>query len=174
MIEVVLAGPGDVESEAVLRSMSSELAADTAFSRDVEIRAGQAVAERLKGMGELPVGAAVITPAGDLSSSFIIHVVLQSREEPVTAHGLRLALQNGLRRAEEWGLDSLAIPPLGTGAGNLDAEEAASVMVPLIAEHIKGSENRRSVRILVGTGYELDVFGQAVESVQGQIPTHGS
>jgi O-acetyl-ADP-ribose deacetylase (regulator of RNase III) len=98
----------------------------------------------------------------------MIHVVLQSVEERVTPEGLRSALQNGLRRAEEWGLETLALPPLGTGAGKLDAGEAAAVMVPLILEHLQSSENPREVIIVVGTGYERDVFAQVVESRRGQ------
>jgi O-acetyl-ADP-ribose deacetylase (regulator of RNase III) len=169
MIRVVLSGPADVDSEAILRSVSSDLAADTAFSRELEIRAGPGVSERLHSMGELPVGAAVITPGGELSVAFIIHVVLQSVEEPVSPNGLRSALQNGLRRAEEWGLGTLALPPLGTGAGNLDAEESAAIMVPLISDHLQSSENPREVLILVGAGYERDVFARAVESIQRHI-----
>ncbi|MFH1764717.1 MAG: macro domain-containing protein [Gemmatimonadota bacterium] len=169
MIRVVLSGPENVESEAILRSVSSDLGPDTTFSRELEIRAGPGVAERLQALGELPVGAAVITPGGELSVGFIIHVVLQSVEERVTPQGLRSALHNGLRRAEEWGLKTLALPPLGTGAGNMDADEAAAIMVPLISDHLQRSENPREVLIVVGTGYERDVFAQAVESVQGHI-----
>ena len=97
----------------------------------------------IQAMGDLPVGAAVITPGGKLEAAFLIHVVLQSSEEPVTSEGLRAALKNGLRRAAEWGLESMALPPLGTGAGNLDAQEAAAVMVPILADHLLSSENPR-------------------------------
>ena len=139
MIRVVLSKAGEVEAEAILRSVSSDLEADTPFSRELEILMGTGVSERLQAMGEFPVGAAVITPGGDLSFAFMIHVVLQSVEERVTPEGLRSALQNGLRRAEEWGLETLALPPLGTGAGNMDAGEAAAVMVPVISDHLQNS-----------------------------------
>ncbi len=167
MIRVILSEGAEVESDAILRSVSSELEADTPFSRELEIRAGTGVSERLQAMGEFPVGAAVITPGGDLPFAFMIHVVLQSGEERVTPEGLRSALKNGLRRAEEWGLETLALPPLGTGAGNMDAGEAAAVMVPLISDHLRNSENPREVLVVVGTGYERDVFVQAVELRQG-------
>jgi O-acetyl-ADP-ribose deacetylase (regulator of RNase III) len=169
MIRVVLSGPAEVQAEAILRSVSSDLEADTAFSRELEIRAGTDLSARLQAMGELPVGAALITPGGELSAGFLIHVVLQSPEERITSQGLRTALQNGLRRAEEWGLETLAVPPLGTGAGKLDADEAASVMVPLISDHLRVSKNPREVIIVVGTSYERDVFDQAVGSAQGHI-----
>ncbi len=168
MIRVVLSDPSGVEAEAILRSISSVLEADTPFSREVEIQAGTQVSERLQSMGELPVGAAVITPGGGLPASFMIHVVLRSSEEPVTPGGVRTALKNGLRRAEEWGMDSLALPPLGTGAGNLDAEESASLMVPLIRDHLRKGQKPLEVLIVVGTEYERDVFVRAVESTLEQ------
>ena len=118
-------------------------------------------------MGELPVGAAVITPGGGLSAMFLIHVVLQSPEEPVTPGGVRAALRNGLRRGQEWGVESLAIPPLGTGAGNMDAEESAALMIPLIQDHLGTARKPLEVLIVVGTEYEQEVFVRALESTLG-------
>lgn len=163
MIRILISDLADMETEAILRSVSSDLDPDTTQSRELEVRAGAEVQERLQAMGELPVGAAVITPGGELGASFLIHIVLQSSEEPVTSEGVRAALKNGLRRAEEWGMASLALPPLGTGAGNLDAQEAAALMIPVLADHILFSENPMAVTVAVGTDYERDVFDRAVE-----------
>jgi O-acetyl-ADP-ribose deacetylase (regulator of RNase III) len=168
MIRVVLSEPAGIEAEAVLRSVSSNLEADTPFSRELEVGAGPEISGRLQRMGDLPVGAAVITPAGGLSASFLIHVVLHSAEEAVTPDGVRTGLRNGLRRVEEWALVSVALPPLGTGAGNMEADEAASVMVPLILEFLEDAENLREVTIIVATPYERDVFDRAVDWNQKQ------
>jgi serine/threonine-protein kinase len=138
------------------------------------LEAGAVVAERLRATGSLPVGAAVITPGGDLPVAFLIHVVVQSAEEPVRKEGVRLALQNGLRRAQEWGLDSLALPPLGTGAGNLGAEESAEVMVPLLLDHLQRFQHPREVVIAVVDEYENEVFRRAVERGERQLSTPGS
>lgn len=170
MIRVTFSGVVEAGTECILRSVSSELEPDTPESRGIELGAGSGVVDRLRATGTLPVGAAVITPGGELPVSFIIHVVLQSPEEPVRMEGVRLALQNGLRRAQEWSLDSLAMPPLGTGAGKLEAEEAAEVMVPLIQEHIQRYDYPRDVVIAVGSEYENDVFLRAVERV-GRRPS---
>jgi O-acetyl-ADP-ribose deacetylase len=168
MIRVVQAGPGQVRSEAILRSMTSELAADTGFSREVELAAGEEVSRRLQAMGELPVGAAVITPGGDHPASFLIHVVLRSREDPVGAEAVRTGLKNGLRRARELGLESLGLPPLGTGAGNLDPQESAAVMVPVLLDHHRSSSaHPRNVTLLVATPYEEEVFLRALDPAAG-------
>lgn len=174
MIRVILAGLEDLEADAVLRSMSAQMDADTPFSRDLERRAGPAVSDRLQAMGDLPVGAAVITPAGDLPFPFLIHVVLQSPDDPVTLEGVRVALLNGLRRAGEWGLPKVALPPLGTGAGNIDAQEAAATMVPVILDHCSNTENPQEILIVAATSYEQEVFQKAVEKNQPGSPPQTS
>jgi len=174
VIRVIRCDPADAGAEAILRSVSSNLEPDTAFSRAVELGAGKGVSGRLENMGELPVGAAVITPGGKLDASFLIHVVLQSAEEPVRMESLRTALQNGLRRAQEWGLESLVIPPLGTGAGNLDVEESANEMVSVIRRHLLQFEHPREVTILVATAFEEGVFRGVLEGSEPEAPVQGS
>jgi O-acetyl-ADP-ribose deacetylase (regulator of RNase III) len=167
MIEVVLGALGDFSGDAVVRSVSADLQADTPFSRDVELLAGPELTEKLQTMGEFPVGAALITPAGGVGSPFLIHVVLRSTEEPASVEGVKAALANALRRAEEWGLASVAIPPLGTGAGNLDIESVAGVMVPALLDHMGSAEHPRSVTIAVSTAFEQEVFSRRIQSEAG-------
>jgi len=168
MIRVVKASLAEMACECILRSVTSELESDTQVSRDLELRAGSAVVERLQAMGDLPVGAAVVTPGGDLQAAFLIHTVLQSPEDPTRKEILRLGLQNGLRRAQEWGVEVLAMPVLGAGAGHLSAEESAQIMVPMIHEHLARSQHPREILLAVASDYEEDVFLRAVELAQRQ------
>jgi O-acetyl-ADP-ribose deacetylase (regulator of RNase III) len=171
VIRIVQMGLDNLKVDAILRSVSAEMDADTPFSRDVERRAGSEVSDRLLAMGDLPVGAAVITPSGGLTSPFLIHVVLQSQDEPVTLDGVRTALLNGLRRAGEWGLGTIAVPPLGTGAGNIDAQDSAGVMIPVMLDHCSASENPKEILIVTATPYEKEVFTKAVEArPPGSLP----
>jgi O-acetyl-ADP-ribose deacetylase (regulator of RNase III) len=149
---------GTSQAHAVVRGIRSDGAAITAVGRRIEVLAGPTVAQRLQGLGELPVGGAVITPAGDLAADFIIHAVLQSAEEPVTAHTVQRALVNALRRARDLGLETVALPPLGTGAGNLDAEESAHIVVEVLRDHLRGVETPHSFEVLVESVYEEELF----------------
>ncbi len=71
------------------------------------------------------------------------------------------ALRNGLRRADEWGVEALTLPPLGTGAGNLDAEAAAAVMVPILREWLLSDRQPRRIVIVVESEYEREAFERA-------------
>ncbi len=149
--------------ECILRSVGSNLEPLTAVGREVEAAAGEDLLERMEQIGDLPVGGAVITPAGNLSASFIVHVALQSHDEPVSVGGVRKALQNGLRHACRMDIETLALPPLGTGAGNLDAEEAADVMLEVLRGHMESEEYPREVTVMVATEYELQAFASRLE-----------
>lgn len=165
MIVVVQGSLSEARAAAIMRPVTSEWEAPTSAMRRLEVAAGPEVESQCRTLGELPVGTAVVTPAGNLPVEFLVHVVIRSVEEPVTQQGLRRALGNGLRRLSEWAIENVAIPPLGTGAGNLDAEDAADVMVPAILAHMEESSYPESVQIVVETDYERAVFEQRVQRV---------
>jgi len=151
--------------QCILRSVGSRLEPLTAVGREIGIAAGEDLLERIEQIGDLPVGGAVITPAGNLAASFIVHVALQSHEEPVSVGGVRKALLNGLRHTCRMDIETLALPPLGTGAGNLDAETSADVMFEVLRGHMEGEAYPREVTVMVATQYELQVFASHLEPV---------
>lgn len=162
MILIVQGELADTRADAVLRPVTADWAAPTPAMRRLEIVTGAAPTLQCRALGELPVGSAVITSAGDLDAQFMIHVVVRSYAEQVSATGIRRALDNGLRRVEEWGIQQLAMPPLGTGAGNLDPDDAAAIMIPLLQERLRAGGPLTSVEIYVDSDYERDVFERYV------------
>lgn len=162
-IRIALAEPGEVEAEAFLRPVSADLEAVTPASRQLELKAGSGLQTYLERTGHLPIGGAVITPAGELPISFLIHVVIQSRQENPSEFSVQQGLLNGLRRASEWGVESLALFPLGTGAGSLDVETAASLMVPVILRHVQAVGTPKDVIVVVTNEYERDTFSREVD-----------
>lgn len=170
MISVRAGDLSALEADAVVRTVRSDGEAITAVGRRLEVGAGPAVATRLQEMGDLPVGGAVIMPAGDLPADFLIHAVLQSPDEPVTAAGVRRALVNVLRRATGFGIRSLALPPMGVGPGNLDAQEAARIMGEVLASHLQGGEEPRDLLIVVESDYEQQVFGRLMPGEEEPDP----
>ena len=163
MIEVRIAELADIEAGAVMRPVSSDFSPVTPAMRRLDLAAGPEVERQCALMGELPVGSAIITAAGDLSASFIVHVAVRSADENATQAGIRRGLQNGLRRLAEWEIDSVAVAPLGTGAGNLDAEESAAVMMPVLSEHLRSAAHPSRVVVAVEDPYQESVFAAAAE-----------
>jgi O-acetyl-ADP-ribose deacetylase len=163
VIEVWRGELADAGAAAILRPVAADGSAVTAAMRRLESALGPGQIELWRRVGELPPGSAAITPAGaPLAAQWLVHAVVRSADEQVTAALVRRALQNGLRRIAEWGIDSVAMPPLGTGAGNLDAEESAAVMLAVLVEHARTAPHPARVEIVVETEYEQQAFAAAV------------
>jgi O-acetyl-ADP-ribose deacetylase (regulator of RNase III) len=160
MIDVVLGDIATVKATAIMHPVSMEWDPVTPAMRRLELAAGSAVLEQCEKIGELPIGSAVITSAGDVSADFLVHIIVRSVTEPVTEWVVQRGLQNGLRRCVEWGIDRVAIPPIGTGAGNLDAEEVAALMLPILFDHMNDAEFPTEVVLVAETEYERDAFQQ--------------
>lgn len=146
------------EGEAIARPVNAMLGATTPVMRRLEKGAGGALLDRLRLSEELPVGAAVVTGSGDLPVELLIHGVVSSDDEPVTRATVRLALMSALQRAVAFQIRELAVAPFGLGAGNLDIEEAADVMVEVLTEHMRRSQFPASVLIVTENGLEEQVF----------------
>lgn len=157
MIRVEAGALETIEVEGILRPVRSDFASVSAAGRRLEIEAGEALMDRLHGLGELPVGAALLTPGGDLAP-FLIHVVVEDHDEAVSPEGVRRAFLNGLRRATEWELGVVAVPPLGTGAGNLDVELVAEIMISELRRYMPAADFPQEVVVVVENEYEVEVF----------------
>ncbi|MEX2609443.1 MAG: macro domain-containing protein [Gemmatimonadota bacterium] len=155
-----------VVAEAILRPVAADWGAATPASRRVEMLAGPALDEQCRRLGECPVGSAVLTTAGKLRATYLINVVVRSLDEPVSKSGVERGLRNGLRRVTEYALRSVAVAPLGTGAGNLDAEEAARVMVPLLLEYLGTVDEPAEIEVVVDNEYERDAFEAVARSFE--------
>lgn len=162
MIRVVVGELRDQQVDALMRPVRADLAPVSGPSRDVVLDAGEELRERLGRMGLLPVGGAVLTPAGRLAASFLIHAVVMSEDEPQTMLSVQRALRNGLRRATDWGLASLALPPFGMTAGTSDPEVSARVLVEILFNHLDEGLVPLDLTIVVSSDYESDLFGRLV------------
>jgi O-acetyl-ADP-ribose deacetylase (regulator of RNase III) len=146
------------EGEAIARPVTAMLGATTPVMRRLEHAAGAAFADTVRLSQPLPVGAAVVTNAGKLPVELLIHGVVSSDDEPASRATVRLALMSALQRAVAFQIRELAIAPFGLGAGNLDIEDSAEVMVEVLTEHTRRSTYPSSILIVVETALEEEVL----------------
>jgi O-acetyl-ADP-ribose deacetylase (regulator of RNase III) len=162
MIDIVLGDIADTHMTAIMHPVSAEWDPVTPAMRRLELAAGTEITEQCRKLGELPIGSAVITGAGAAKAEFMVHVIVRSMVEAVSESGVQRALQNGLRRCVEWGIEAIAIPPIGTGAGNLDAEEVAHLMLPVLLDHMRDAQYPARVLLVADSEYERDAFQQVL------------
>ena len=147
-----------VAADAVVRPANGNLEAITPALRRLELAAGPAFREFCHAQRELGVGAAVVTTAGDLSVELVVHAVIMTRAEPVTVAGVRRAAEAVLRQAAQWQIGTLALPPLGTGAGQLSTEDSAEALLDVVWEHGRNAGHPSTVVIVVESDADRQIF----------------
>ncbi|HET9452703.1 MAG TPA: macro domain-containing protein [Gemmatimonadaceae bacterium] len=158
VIDVRVDDLGFYEGEAIARPVNAMLEATTPVMRRLEAAGGAALQSQMRLSEPLPVGAAVVTGAGDLGVQLLIHGVVASREEPVSRASVRAALVSTLHRVDAFRIRELAIAPFGLGAGNLDIEDSADVMIEVLREHMRRSQFPASVLIVAESELEEQVL----------------
>lgn len=167
MIEVRVGDLEDTAAGAVVRPVASDFSPVTPAMRRLADAAGPMVAEQCAQLGDLPLGSAAITAAGALPADFLVHVVVRSASENASPAVVRNGLRNALRRIADWDIEDVALAPLGMGAGNLDAEQAAEVMAPVLTAYQRDSERPFRAAIVVEDEYQKAVFEAAVARAAG-------
>jgi O-acetyl-ADP-ribose deacetylase (regulator of RNase III) len=151
------------EGEAIVRPVNEDLGAPTPLLRRLELAAGAQLLDQTRLQEPLPVGAAIVTAAGKLNVGLLVHAVVMSRTEPVSRESVRHALTSALQRAEAWAIKDVAIAPFGLGAGNLDIEESAQVMLSVIVLHLRRAEFPATVTLVAETPEEERALRAAME-----------
>ena len=162
MIEVRVDDLAFFEGDAIIRPVNAELGATTPLMRRLETAGGPKLLAQLNPQEPLPIGAAIVTGAGDLGVELLVQAVISTREERVTRHTVRQALASALHRAEAWQLRRVGIAPFGLGAGNLSIEDSAEAMLDVLTAHLRRARFPEVVTIVAETPDEEDAVQTAV------------
>ncbi len=130
----------DLEVDAVIVPANESLFMTSALAADVKRRAGLAVEAAAVAQGPVPAGSAVVTPAGNLAASYVIHAVAVGHDLKADRERLVSAIRAALDAAEELGLRRLAMAMLGSDRGVFAPAESAT----LIAAELSRREGRNS------------------------------
>lgn len=166
MIEVRIDDLAFVTCDAIARPATARLAATTPLMRRLETAGGSSFASHLAIQDPLAVGSAIVTPGGELAAGLVIHGIISSDDEPVSASSVRRATASALQRAEAWQVAHLAIAPFGLGAGNLDAEGSARAMADAITEHFTRARFPSTLTVVAETPEEAEQFSDRLARVQ--------
>ena len=153
--------------DAIARPVTAEMGATTPLGRRLELTAlegerGERLATQLRTAEPLAVGSAVVTGAGALGAELLVHAVVQSVTERVTRDGVARATASALQRAAAFEVRHLALPPFGTGAGNLDPDDAAQAMVEPLVRHLSRSPFPERVTVVVESEDERQAFAARI------------
>lgn len=166
MIAVVVDDLAFLQVDAVLRPATDRLDPVASVSSRLDQLAGPRFAAERQVQSPLEVGSAVVTAAGDLAAPFVVHVVIRSDETNPTRDTIRRALTSAWQRASAWGLDIVAAPAVGAGAGQLGLAEAAELMARTFVDHRRTAESPSELRIVVDREEDRELIEAAVRGVE--------
>lgn len=127
--------------------------------------AGAEVEREAMAQAPIPVGEAILTSAGKTRFRGIIHAPTMERPAMrIPAANVARATEAALRLAEERGIESIALPGLGTGVGRVLHRDAAAAMVGAI----RAFEGKRVKRVVL-----VDVDPKMVEAWREGLAAEG-
>ncbi|HJR15840.1 MAG TPA: macro domain-containing protein [Gemmatimonadales bacterium] len=127
-----------VKVDAVVRPADQSLAPYSPAMARLDERAGPRFADQCRVSSSLKAGSAVVTGGGDLAAPFVLHVVIQDGELRAGREVVRRALVSAWQRAADWELGTIATPLVGAAPGELNLEEAATLLAETFPAAPKG------------------------------------
>lgn len=158
---------GDIttlEVDAFVFDITEDAKLGSGLGGAIQQRGGVVIQKALDEIGSVPTGEAVVTEAGILPATWIIHTNGPKFREEDEADKLRRATRSALAAAEARGVGRLAFSPIGTGLYQVPVELCADAMCDEIALHLSNGSKIREVLIVAPDSREYEPFRARIEN----------
>lgn len=153
--------------DAIVNAANEALQLGSGVAGAIRQRGGPSIQEECDRIGTCAVGQAVVTKGGKLHARWVIHAV-----GPVWKGGdygeemlLASAVLQALRRAEDIGAASVAIPALSTGAFGFPLQRAAEITVAAARSFVPAAEYVQRIVFCLLDDSAHEAFRKALEGV---------
>jgi len=155
----------EVDVDAFVFYAQHDLALGSGFGGAVSVRGGPSVQKELDELAPIETGQAVVSEAGKLTASFIIHAVGPRFNEDGMEGKLRTTISSSLKAAEEKGVKRIALPAMGAGFYGVPLDLCSRVMVEEIKGYLEGETEIKEVIICVIDRREFAPFEKQLASL---------
>jgi O-acetyl-ADP-ribose deacetylase (regulator of RNase III) len=153
-----------IEADAVVNAANTELAMGTGVAGALKKRGGVVIEEEAMSLGPVEVGEAVLTTAGNLRATHIIHAAVMGMDLKTDAATIAKTTQAVLALAVKHKLTSIAFPALGTGVGHVPPAQSADAMIEAVAAHLKGGAS--TLKRILFVLYQDDAYRAFVDTLK--------
>ena len=129
----------DLEVDAIVNAANLSLWMSTGVGGAIKQAGGEQIEFAAVRQAPVPLGGAIVTPAGSLAARAIIHAVSLDRDRRTSGPIIESAVRSAMERAREIAATSIAFPALGTGVGGFPLEEAARITVATVRDELHRS-----------------------------------
>jgi O-acetyl-ADP-ribose deacetylase (regulator of RNase III) len=152
----------ELEVDAIVNPANLSLWMATGVGGAIKRAGGDAIEFAAVRQGPVPLGEAIVTPAGSLAAKSVIHAVSLDRDRRTSATIIEAAVRSAMARARELEAQSVAFPALGTGVGGFPLEEAARVTVATVRDELERSPDIDHVVFALRGASAYEAFGAAL------------
>lgn len=154
----------DLEVDAIVNPANLSLWMSTGVGGAIKRAGGDAIEFAAVRQAPVPLGEAIVTPAGKLAAKVVIHAVSLDRDRRTSGPVIEAAVRSAMARAREIGAVSVAFPALGTGVGGFPLEEAARITVDTVRDELERSPSIDNVTFALRGASAYEAFGLAMNA----------
>jgi O-acetyl-ADP-ribose deacetylase (regulator of RNase III) len=158
----------EAEVDAVVNAANAELWMGAGVAGALKRKGGVVIEEDAIRQGPVEIGEAVLTVAGNLAATHVIHAVTMGKDLKSDPGNITAATRATLAIAEKHKLSSLAFPALGSGVGGIPAAQSADAMLTTVVEHVKrGTSSLEKVLFVLYEDQAQKAFSDVLKRLGG-------
>ena len=152
----------DLEVDAIVNAAKLSLWMATGVGGAIKRAGGDEIEFAAVRQAPVPLGGAVVTPAGRLAARAVIHAVSLDRDRRTSGPVIEAAVRSAMARARDIGATSIAFPALGTGVGGFPLDEAARITVRTVRDELPASPSIQHVTFALRGAAAYQAFQAAL------------
>jgi O-acetyl-ADP-ribose deacetylase (regulator of RNase III) len=156
----------DLEVDAIVNAANLSLWMSTGVGGEIKRAGGDAIEFAAVRQAPVPLGGAIVTPAGSLAARAVIHAVSLDRDRRTSADVIDRAVRSAMARARDIRAASVAFPAMGSGVGGFPLDESARVTVRAVREELPVSPTIEHVIFAMRGAAAYQAFETALAAPQ--------
>jgi len=154
----------DFEVEAFVFYAEPNLALGSGYGSAIARRGGPSIKSELDKIGSVSKTDAVVTDGGSLKAKYVVHAVGPTFQEEQIESKLRTTIVNALKKAEEKGIQQIALPLMGVGFYGIPLATCGQLMMDTIGQYLSQGSNLSEIFICANDLREYKAFQNAFKS----------
>lgn len=159
----------EMETDAIVNAANSRLAHGGGVAGAIVRKGGLSIQEEsetwIMDRGEVVVGSAAITSAGELPSKYVIHAVGPRMGEGDEDEKLKSATLSALQMSDKHSLKSIAFPAVSTGIFGYPLDRCAQVMLSTVLEYVKEKTSLEKIVFCLWGEESMKVFKKTLNQL---------
>jgi O-acetyl-ADP-ribose deacetylase (regulator of RNase III) len=167
-ISILLGDITDAEVDAIVNAANPQLLMGTGVAGAMKRKGGTVIEEDAVRQGPIEVGEAVLSVAGNLPATHVIHAATMGPDSKTDPALIAAATKSSLALVEKHRLTSIAFPALGSGVGGVPPVKSAEAMLGALAEHLKsGKSSLQKVQFILYQAEAQKAFTDTLKKLTG-------